>query len=92
MLFGHRLIQVKRFFLLGFFIFIFFAGVSEKVKIEGVVVSYNEDTVVLSQKNRGVNIEVPLNSIPLKLKLRTGQKVYAFIKSSDLKTLRIYKD
>lgn len=52
-------------------------------RVEGIIVSYNKDTVTLSQ--RGKKIKVPKKSIPSFFKIRSGNKVYAIIDRGKLK-------
>ena len=59
-----------------------YALVAGPVKIQGIVVSYDKDTVTLKQKN--VKIKVPRESIPKKFKLNTGKRVYALLKPEEL--------
>ena len=59
-----------------------FSGVYGKAKVEGVVVSYNKDIVVLSQN--GKTFKVPKKNIPSHLKLKTGKAVYALFDSQKM--------
>lgn len=68
-----------------------YALVAGPAKLQGVVVSYDQNTVTLKQKNG--KIKLPRDSIPKKFKLKTGKKVYALLKPEDLnKILRSTKN
>ena len=47
------------------------------VKVEGTVVKYDKEKVILDQN--GQKITVPRSAIPKEFKLRTGEKVYALL-------------
>ena len=54
-----------------------FSDVFSNPRVEGIIVSYDKNTVTLSQ--RGKKIKVPKKSIPGFFKIRSGNKVYAII-------------
>ena len=81
---------MKKILIFSLFVFVFFAGAPQKVRIKGEVVSYNKSFVTLTQ-DKGVYVDVPLNAVPAHLQLRTGRNVYAEIHSSQLKKVKIYK-
>jgi len=60
-----------------------YALVVGPARVQGVVVSYDKDTVTLKQKNG--KIKVPRESIPKKFNLKTGKRVYVLLKQEDLK-------
>ena len=48
--------------------------------VRGVVVSYDSNKVVLSQRDGSVHIEVPRKAVAKQFtKLQTGQKIHAFL-------------
>lgn len=69
-----------------FAIFVFsqyaFPAIVGNAKLEGIIVSYNKNTVTLSQ--RGKKVKVPRESIPDFFKIKGGNKVYAVIKAEKL--------
>ena len=65
-----------------FFSHFVFAAIS-KLTVQGVVVSYNKNKVVLAQDN-GKKVKVPRSSIPKFYKLKTGKRVHATLDSKKL--------
>ena len=59
-----------------------FSAISGSAKIKGTIVSYDKNTVTLSQK--GKKIKVPKKSIPPHFKIKGGNEVYSLVSAKEV--------
>ena len=56
-----------------------FSSAQAPAVVRGVIVKYDSKSVVLSQRDGSVHIEVPRKAVPKHFKLRTGRRIHAFL-------------